>query len=481
MPRKPTITEVSLRSLGPKRLAALVLEACDRDDVLVKKVRMMLAAKDGGDALDAELGKRIKSLADGRTFYDWRIADDLVRTIDTIRANAVDELGAKQPRAAVVRLWQLIDASPKIMESVDDSSGMTSGSLRGAIVDLGRMLEKGCGDDAPALAERVHASFHDNGYSIKDQLVRAVAPSLGTEGRAALRRLFEADLAALDAMAEKKGPAHSGDRCDDYELRSRRSSAARGLMDIADSEGDVDAFLRAAELHPYMIAHVNEAAKQLVKAKRPAEALSWLDRVSTDSGQWRDPTGDGLVGLKLLALEALGRNKDAQSLRWQMFERHLWAFYLREYVKWLPDFEDDAVIRKAITHALGFAGVLDALMFLVDWPDLDAAANLVTARVAEIDGRHYEFLNHAIERLEDKHPLATTILLRAKIDSVLARASSTQYVHAARDLARAAALARKLDAADGIPMHAAYVADLKIKHARKTSFWPKVAEAGIGP
>ena len=181
MPRQAAITETSLKSLGLKRLAALVQEACDRDDVLENKVRMMLAAKDGGDALDAELAKRIKNLAGSRTFYDWRIAGDLVRTIDAIRSNIVDELGAKDPRAAVVRLWQLIDASHKIMEIVDDSSGMTSGSLQGAVADLGRMLQKNGVGDAPELAERVHTSFLDNGYCIKDGLVRAVSPALGLE------------------------------------------------------------------------------------------------------------------------------------------------------------------------------------------------------------------------------------------------------------------------------------------------------------
>ena len=110
MPRKAAITETSLKSLGLKRLAALVQEACDRDDVLEKKVRMMLAAKDGGDALDAELAKRIKGLATARTFYDWRDAGDLVRTIDDIRANITDGLAGKDPGAAVARLWQLIDA-----------------------------------------------------------------------------------------------------------------------------------------------------------------------------------------------------------------------------------------------------------------------------------------------------------------------------------------------------------------------------------
>ena len=53
--RKPIITEVFLRSLGPKRLAAFLLEARDRDEVIDWKVRLALAAKGGGDTLDTEL------------------------------------------------------------------------------------------------------------------------------------------------------------------------------------------------------------------------------------------------------------------------------------------------------------------------------------------------------------------------------------------------------------------------------------------
>jgi hypothetical protein len=473
MPRKAAITETSLKSLGLKRLAALVHEACDRDDVLEKKVRMMLAAKDGGDALDAELAKRIKGLATARTFYDWREAGDLVRTIDDIRANITDGLAGKDPRAAEARLWQLIEAANTIMQRVDDSSGMVADSLQGVLADLGLVLKKAGVIDAAALAERVHANFLDNGYCAKDGLVQAVAPPLGPEGRAALRKHFEDDLTRLTSAS-----APTSDRRDDSGREDLLGVVTRGLMDLADAEGDVHAFLRAAELSPYMWAHVDEAAERLLKAKRPGEALAWLNRLAPDHHKWRDPGGDGTVGLKLLVLDAFGRHDEAQALRWQMFERYLWPVYLREHVKRLPDFEDEPVVRQAVAHALAHPLLLDALTFLIDWPDLDAAAKLVTTRAAEIDGRHYEHLNHAIDRLEDKHPVATTILLRAKIDSVLARASSAQYVHATRDLARAAALAPKLNAASAIPTHAAYLVDLKTKHARKTSFWPKVQEAG---
>ena len=473
MPRKPAITEASLRSLGVKRLVALVLDACARDDVLDRKVRMMLAAKDGGNALDAELRKRIKSLAGTRTFHDWRSAADVARTIDTIRLNIVEELAPKDLRAAVARLWQLIDASDKIMGCVDDSNGMTSGSLKDAVADLGRLEKKAGVENVDVLVERLHACFCDNGYGIKDGLVRAVAPALEPEGRAALRSIFEQDLAALDVKPERSGDHRGG-----YELRSRRFAASQGLMDLANSEGDVDAFLRAAEASPYVVAYVDAAAEQLLKAGRPNEALAWIDRVPADHGQWRDAKGNGLVGLKLMAFDALGRETEAQALRWQMFERHLWVIYLREYVKRLPDFEDDTVIRKAIAHVMRYPGVLEALMFLVDWPNLDAAAKLVTTRAAEIDGRHYQILNHAIDRLEERHPVAATILLRAKIDSVLRRASSKQYVWAARDLARAAALAPELDPTGAISPHVAYCADLKAEHPRKTSFWERVKEVG---
>ena len=474
MPRKTTITEATLRSLGPKRLAALVLEACQRDDVLKKKVRMMLAAKGGSDALDAELKTRIKSLQTGRSFVDWREAGNLAAIIDTIRAGITGELVAESPGAAVARLWQLIDATDSIMERVDDSGGMISSSLRAAVVDLGAVLAKAGVDDADILARKVHASTLDNGYGVVDGLVQAVAPAFGPKGRAALRAYFEQDIAATSPTAWP-----TGDGARDYERDRRRFAAAKGLMDLADAEDDVDAFLCAAELSPYKIAYIDKAAKRLLKAKRPAEALAWLDRLPPDHFKWRDATGDGVVGIKLQALDALGRNDEAQALRWEMFERYLWPVYLREHVKRLPDFEDEPVIRKAVAHAMAHRSVLEALSFLVAWPDLDAAARLVATRADEIDGRHYDLLNTAIDRLEEKHPVAATILLRAKIDSVLARASSTQYRHAARDLARAAALALRIEAAATISTHEAYMADLKARHARKTSFWPKVAEAGV--
>ena len=69
--------------------------------------------------------------------------------------------------------------------------------------------------------------------------------------------------------------------------------------------------------------------------------------------------------------------------------------------------------------SLTFPGVHQALAFLVSWPALDKAANLVTERSAELDGNHYEILSPAADALAAKHPLAATLLLRAMIDFAL--------------------------------------------------------------
>ena len=97
MARKPANAETTLKTLCIKRLTALLLEVCDRDDVLAKKVRLLLAAKDNGNALYAEIGKRIECLMTGRSFMDWPAAGDFADTLDALRVAVVTDLSGQDP------------------------------------------------------------------------------------------------------------------------------------------------------------------------------------------------------------------------------------------------------------------------------------------------------------------------------------------------------------------------------------------------
>lgn len=100
--------------------------------------------------------------------------------------------------------------------------------------------------------------------------------------------------------------------------------------------------------------------------------------------------------------------------------------------------------------------------FLVDWPKLELAAELALRRADELDGRRHQVLTAAAAALSDRRPHAATLLYRRMIDSTLERAASKSYSHLAEGV-------------EGeIMAHADYVADLRKRHGRKTSFWSLV-------
>ena len=125
---------------------------------------------------------------------------------------------------------------------------------------------------------------------------------------------------------------------------------------------------------------------------------------------------------------------------------------------------------KALEHAKRYSNLLQALSFLVSWPALDRAADLVLQRAYELDGDHYEILSPAADALAANHPLAATLLLRAMIDFSLKEGRATRYRHAARHLLECASLAASVPNFSAFETHDAYVTRLK-EHNRKSAFW----------
>jgi hypothetical protein len=84
----------------------------------------------------------------------------------------------------------------------------------------------------------------------------------------------------------------------------------------------------------------------------------------------------------------------------------------------------------------------------------------------------------AAEALEHDHPAAATVLYRALIDDILARARSPAYGHAARYLGRLDTMRVGEVAAAGLSDHQAYRAELRRTHGRKSGFWNMVDDLG---
>jgi hypothetical protein len=175
--------------------------------------------------------------------------------------------------------------------------------------------------------------------------------------------------------------------------------------------------------------------------------------------------------MRVRVLEALGRIEDAKRFQWRCFERSLNADHLRSFLKQLPDFDDIEVEEKAMQHSLLFPNIHQALEFLILWPSLDKAAELVETRAKELDGYHYELLTSATDILEARNPLASTLLRRALIDFALEKARSKRYQYAAQHLQDCESLSGLIDDFGSYETHEVYIHRLKTQHNRKSMFW----------
>jgi Family of unknown function (DUF6880) len=355
---------------------------------------------------------------------------------------------------------------------------MLMGVFRKACSDMGDVALK-ARTDPTSLADQAFAALIVNGYGQFDELIRVLAPALGQAGLEHLKQRMSAlSNRPVTKPAEKdrveigwssSGPIYA----DEMAERSRVSTVRLALTEIADALGDVDAFIEQYEEETRKVPKIAaEIAQRLLSAGRAQEAWQTIEATKhrRGNGSWDWPDFEW-EDARIDVLEALGRADDAQAARWGCFERSLSSTHLRAYLNRLPDFDDVKAEEKALDYVQRSRNLLQALSFLVSWPALNRAANLMLQRSDELDGDHYEILTPAAEALAGNHPLVATLVLRAMIDFSLKNNRSSRYRHAARHLLDCSSLASTIEDFGRFEPHDAYQARLRREHARKSSFW----------
>lgn len=476
MAPKTTLNAKNLETLGAERLAELLMEISTGSAATKRRLRIELAGKQGSSEVAREVTKRLSSIERSRSMINWRRVKTLKSDLETQRLVIVDTIASGDPDEALEVLWRFMGLARSIFERCDDSNGMIADVFRQACIDLGT-LASAAKPDPLLLAKQAFSSLQSNDYGQYDHLIENLSPALGGEGLDRLKSLFD-DWAKTpideSPHAERvvigwgsNGPVYEHD----LSLRQRDITIRLALEQIADAQGDADAFIaqqsQQARSAPMIAA---EIAQRLLRAGRADEAWDAINRVETTGKQ----TTFEWENARIDVLETLGRQEEAQAFRWQCFEQSLNERHLRAFLKRLPDFDDIEAEEKAFDFVARFLNVHQALAFLVSWPELDKAAKLVVARAFELDGDYYELLAPAAEQLQEKHPLAAIIVLRAMIDVALDRGKSSRYRHAARHLIECQRLSAMVSDFGALASHADYTASLKGKHGKKAGFWAAV-------
>ncbi len=475
MASKTTLNAKNLETLGAAALAELLIEVSTGNAAAKRRLRLALAGGQGPKEAAAEVRKRLITLAKSRARVGWRQRKTLTEDLAAQRRAILDQIAPADPVEALDLAWHFLSLSNGVLDRCDDSGGALLTLFAETCSQLGPLAE--AAQVAPdRLADRVLDALMANGYGQYDGLIADLTQTLGGEGLTHLKVLVQ-------ALAENPVPTPPKSEwrkvgvglggtvyAHQLEDRHRRSVIDLALKDIADAQGDVDAFIAR---HPpqarSLPAVATELATRLLAAGRAEEALATLDSASLEAwipDDWQDA--------RLAALEALNRPEEAQAFRWQSFSRALAIPPLRAYLKRLPDFDDVEAEERAMAHALAYPNATRALWFLTQWPALSRAAALVHTRGEELDGDQYDILTPAAEALADRYPLAAVLVLRRLIDFTLTKGRASRYGHAARHLAECARLDVMITDYGEALTHVIYLSHLRAEHPRKSSFWAEV-------
>ena len=260
--------------------------------------------------------------------------------------------------------------------------------------------------------------------------------------------------------------------------RRRIQTVRQAMLAIADGLGDAEAFLAEYREHrpsalrlPRIAARV---AMRLTAAGQAEQALLQLDRAVLEQGLQSD--GARLwIDARLEALEALGRQEEAQRLRNRFALERLSLPHLRTYLQRLPVFEAGEAREQALDAVLRHRDFNRALEFLHCWLDHRRAARLILERPSRLDGRNEALLRPLVPILEDKGQLlAASLCLRAMLESILHGARSSHYSDGVGYLERCVQLAPSIHDWGKTDPHNRWVVNLSRRFSHRDAFFKMV-------
>lgn len=446
MVSKTTLNAKNLAALGADRLADLLLEVAKGNAGAKRQLRLELASEAGSGDVAREIRKRLSTIARSRSFIDWQGRNAFAADLDMQRRAIVSQVGLVDPAGAYDLIWRFVALADGVYERCDDSTGRVQSVFHEACEDLIDLAEVAAPDPL-ALADQLLEALVDDDYGHYPTLISGLASVLGSGGLQHLK---------AGIIASKL------DLSDNYTLRA-------ALEQIADVEGDADAYIAQqsdlAQKAPQVAA---EIASRLLAAGRIEDAWEAINAPDEKDRGWIPYDWEAT---RIRVMQEMRQSDAARDFMWECFARSLNADHLRAWLSGLPDFKDVEAENLAMEHALGFESFTTALHFLMTWPAFEQAASLITTRAAEIDGHHYELLGPASDALEDRYPLAATLLKRGLIDFALQNSLVKRYRHAARHLRECKNQAARIDDFGLFETHETYFAGLKQSHGKKTSFW----------
>jgi uncharacterized Zn finger protein len=316
----------------------------------------------------------------------------------------------------------------------------------------------------------------DDPYGFCYQLEKDAAKVFDKAGLAAFEKQIRARFDA--AATSMPAPGESSRRNPDYQRRR----CGDILRTVYLAQKNVDAYVALGEATELTAQDCHALVTMLVSRRKPAEALSWVERgLALDK---KNPhgsiAGHDLAHLKRDVLTRLGRGNEALDAAWAEYRAHPSKYSYEDLMKYVPKPERLAWHEKAIEAAKG-TDLQSLIELLLETKETERLAALVRqSRDAAIEEVSHYATEPAAKKLERTHPDVAARLWCAQGMRVVKAKKSKYYDAALANFERAR---RCYEKAGLVADWHRVVSKVRSEHHRKTGFISGFEEivAGSGP
>jgi hypothetical protein len=436
-----------LIKLGAEVLADILLSISETSPEADDVVKRLLATPDQNIKRYKD---KLTSLKRGRSFISWGESATFVSQLHQLLSDL--EAGAIDPCLGVELIGRFFEADAHIYERCDDSNGEIGDVFRYTAADLFVSFASRC-ENKQKIADLVISLNQKDDYGIRDCLFERCSEFLPESN---LRTLVQQLWAIIGT--EKVG----------YQISNWHSAVqllAKQLKDASLFEKS-----RLAIGTP-SVADWADIAKVYLACGDPKIALSRLQQIADNETFMLNER----LQLLLEIYHQLGDRESETEIAWQLFKNHRSEITLNQLLDVIGHEHQKDVIDGEI--ALIFQGprlLYTDADFLLSLMRIDELEDYLFQRIDQLDGNLYYSLLPLAEAFEkSSKPLISSLIYRALIDSILARALSKYYHHAVKYLKKLDQLASSIRDWRTWPSHSAYLASMREVHKRKSALWSK--------
>jgi hypothetical protein len=433
-----------------------------------------------GEVLAGRIRRRILELKGSRRFAHRRmsLSGGMAHLLRMILKDIEQGVLSRSPREALELAETLLTLGNGAWDGSDDRDGSVELAMRNACriwicaaaaIDKNTRAKndraKNDRESATDWAGRLYGLYMTDNEGVCDGLLIAADLLLDEAGLRGLVARFDENIPGNGAV-----PAEPADDARSFVVF--KSVAALHLL--AEPLRDAKLYERAVRVYvaePTQL-QAKDIAIHYISFGDPAGALRWLTR------PWAEELEESRYGLLDRAYQMLDDTVKQIEVRRERYQKRPSLRHLKSLEELLSDIEQSGVREGVVKDAARAIHIGTGVRLLLGIGDVRAAEDLLLSRSAQLDGGDFEFLTPLAQEAEQAQAwLTATLLLRAMLDNVLSRSRSQAYGVAAGYFRALSRIAERIADYRGLPTHMEYEMALRLKYARKVSFWNRLETA----